>query len=80
MKLSAFFRFGHEAVSYTHLDVYKRQVPVLPIFQVMQKEGNISEHDMFNTFNMGVGMCVVIPSEQVDQAVEAVRALSLIHI
>ncbi len=54
--------------------INKTAVPVLPIFQVMQKEGNISEHDMFNTFNMGVGMCVVIPSEQVDQAVEAVRA------
>lgn len=54
--------------------INKTEVPVLPIFQVMQKEGNISEHDMFNTFNMGVGMCVVIPSEQVDQAVEAVRA------
>ena len=54
--------------------INKTAVPVLPIFQVMQKEGNISEHDMFNTFNMGVGMCVVIPSEQVDQAVEAGRA------
>ena len=34
----------------------KASVPVLPIFRLLQKTGGISEHDMFNTFNMGVGM------------------------
>ena len=53
--------------------INKAAVPVLPVFQVMQKEGNISEHDMFNTFNMGVGMCAVVPAEQADEAIEAVR-------
>ena len=43
-------------------------VPVLPIFNVIQKEGNISEHDMFNTFNMGVGMVIAIEKNQVDTA------------
>ena len=52
----------------------KAAVPVLPIFQVMQKMGNIPEHDMFNTFNMGVGMCVVVPKEQTDKALQAVKA------
>lgn len=52
----------------------KAAVPVLPIFRVMQKIGNIPEHDMFNTFNMGVGMCVVVPKEQTDKALQAVKA------
>ena len=33
----------------------------------MQKTGNISEHDMFNTFNMGVGMVLTVPAEQADK-------------
>lgn len=35
-------------------------VDVLPIFQLIQEVGNIPERDMFNTFNMGIGMCVVV--------------------
>ena len=54
--------------------IEKAAVPVLPIFQVMQKMGNIPEHDMFNTFNMGVGMCVVVPKEETDKALLAVKA------
>lgn len=46
--------------------INKSAVPVLPIFNVIQKEGNISEHDMFNTFNMGVGMVIAIDKNQVD--------------
>lgn len=41
-----------------------------PIFALLQKEGNISEHDMFNTFNMGVGMAVVVDMADADRAVE----------
>lgn len=48
--------------------INKSAVPVLPIFNVIQKEGNISEHDMFNTFNMGVGMVIAIDKNQVDTA------------
>lgn len=48
--------------------INKSAVPVLPIFNVIQKEGNISEHDMFNTFNMGVGMVIAIVKNQVDTA------------
>lgn len=48
--------------------INKSAVPVLPIFNVIQKEGNVSEHDMFNTFNMGVGMVIAIDKNQVDTA------------
>ncbi|MEG2137092.1 MAG: phosphoribosylformylglycinamidine cyclo-ligase [Oscillospiraceae bacterium] len=44
--------------------------PVLPIFDVIAKAGNIPERDMYNTFNMGVGMVIAIPKEQVGDAME----------
>lgn len=48
-------------------------VPVLPIFKVMQREGNISEHDMFNTFNMGIGMIAAVDSSQVGKALKVLQ-------
>ena len=45
-------------------------VRVLPIFDLIAKTGNIPERDMFNTFNMGVGMSVVVPAQQVESALE----------
>ena len=45
-------------------------VRVLPIFDLIAKTGNIPERDMFNTFNMGVGMSVVVPADQVESALE----------
>ena len=45
-------------------------VRVLPIFDVIAKTGNIPERDMFNTYNMGVGMSVVVKAEDVDKALE----------
>ncbi|MEE0265849.1 MAG: phosphoribosylformylglycinamidine cyclo-ligase, partial [Acutalibacteraceae bacterium] len=48
--------------------ITKSAVPVLPIFNIIQREGNISEHDMYNTFNMGVGMIIAINKEDVDTA------------
>lgn len=42
---------------------------VPPIFELIARKGGISERDMFNTFNMGVGMCVVVPARQADRAV-----------
>ena len=38
---------------------------------MLQEQGNISEHDMFNTFNMGVGMTVVVSKEDADRAIAA---------
>ena len=42
-----------------------------PIFSMLRRMGNISEHDMFNTYNMGVGMTVIVPKEDADRAVAA---------
>lgn len=47
---------------------------VLPIFDLIQSEGGISEHDMYNTFNMGVGMAVVVDKADADKAVEILKA------
>lgn len=54
--------------------VQKSAVKILPIFDLIAKRGNISERDMFNTFNMGVGMCVVVAKEDSDRALEILRA------
>ncbi len=48
--------------------IQRANVRVLPIFDLIAKEGNISEHDMFNTFNMGVGMSIVVAPEDADKA------------
>ncbi len=49
-------------------------VKVLPIFDLLQKTGGISRHDMYNTFNMGVGMSIVVAKEDADRALEILRA------
>ncbi|MBO2945681.1 phosphoribosylformylglycinamidine cyclo-ligase [Paenibacillus sp. F411] len=48
--------------------------PILPIFQLMQEQGGISNKDMFTTFNMGIGMVIVVSSAQAEQAVELLKA------
>ena len=48
-------------------------VRVLPIFDLIQKRGDISERDMFNTFNMGVGMSLVVAPEDADRALAILR-------
>ena len=52
----------------------KSAVKVLPIFDLIAKTGNIPERDMFNTYNMGVGMSVVVPAGEADAALEILRA------
>ena len=54
--------------------ITKSAIPVLPIFTLMQRVGGISEHDMFNTFNMGVGMVVAVAKEEADKALEILKA------
>lgn len=51
----------------------KSAVRILPIFKLLAKTGNISERDMFNTFNMGVGMSVVVAKEDADKALEILK-------
>ena len=53
--------------------IRKSDVRVLPIFDLIAKTGGISEHDMFNTFNMGVGMTVIVSKEDADRAVSVLR-------
>lgn len=50
--------------------IEKAAVKVLPIFNVLQKTGNIPERDMFNTYNMGVGMSVVVSKNDADKALQ----------
>ena len=45
--------------------------PRLPIFQLIMDKGNIPERDMYNTFNMGIGMIMAVPAEQADAAMAA---------
>ena len=53
--------------------IEKKNVPVLPIFSLLQKVGNIPEHDMFNTFNMGTGLCVAVAPDKADEAVRVLN-------
>ena len=46
---------------------------VLPIFRLIAEKGGVSEHDMFNTYNMGVGMSVVVPAAEADKALRILR-------
>ena len=50
--------------------IQKDSFPTLPIFDLIQKTGNIPEHDMYNTFNMGIGMAVVVPAAEKEKALE----------
>ena len=54
--------------------IKKSDVKVLPIFDLIAKEGNVPERDMYNTYNMGVGMSVVVAAEDADKALEILRA------
>ena len=54
--------------------IRKSAVRILPIFRMIQEVGAISEHDMFNTFNMGVGMSIVVSPEDTGRAIDILRA------
>ncbi|MBR5742229.1 MAG: phosphoribosylformylglycinamidine cyclo-ligase [Clostridia bacterium] len=53
--------------------IEKKAVRVPPIFALIAKAGGISERDMFNTFNMGVGMSVTVPADQADEALRILK-------
>ncbi len=55
-------------------DIERKAVEVLPIFDVIAKTGNIPERDMFNTFNMGVGMVLAVSKADADRTVEILKA------
>ena len=53
--------------------IRKEDVRVLPIFKLLQEKGNIPERDMFNTFNMGVGMSIVVPAGEAEKAIRILQ-------
>ena len=53
--------------------INKSSLRILPIFDLIQKTGSIDEHDMFNTYNMGIGMSIVIDAENADLAIKILR-------
>ena len=54
--------------------IAKADVRTPALFEVMQREGGITEHDMFNTFNMGVGMVLTVAAEDADKTIEILQA------
>ena len=54
--------------------IRKSDVRVLPIFKLLQETGGIPERDMYNTFNMGVGMSLVVPAAQAEKALAVLTA------
>ena len=54
--------------------ISREKVRILPIFDMIRERGNVPEHDMFNTFNMGVGMSIVVARGQEDQALSVLRS------
>ena len=53
--------------------IEKESVRILPIFKLIQNAGNISERDMFNTFNMGVGMSIIVPDDEKELALKILQ-------
>ena len=51
----------------------RKAVRVLPVFALIAQEGGVSERDMFNTFNMGVGMSLVVPADRREEALAILR-------
>ena len=57
-----------------HAEIEKDSYPVLPIFSLMKKIGDIPDRDMYNTFNMGIGMIIAVSPENAEKAVEVLKS------
>lgn len=57
-----------------HAVIEKNSYPIPPIFPLMAREGNVDEHVMYNTYNMGLGMVLAVAPSDADAAMEAIRA------
>ena len=53
--------------------ISRQSIVIPPVFKLLQKEGNIDERDMFNTYNMGVGMSIVVSQETADACIRALK-------
>ncbi|KZE73879.1 phosphoribosylaminoimidazole synthetase [Paenibacillus jamilae] len=58
---------------HVNVDIQYGAWPILPIFQLMQEKGEISNKDMFTTFNMGIGMVIVVGAEHAQTALEVLK-------
>ncbi|XID90505.1 phosphoribosylformylglycinamidine cyclo-ligase [Paenibacillaceae bacterium WGS1546] len=58
-----------------NVDIARGSWPVLPIFGLLQQAGGISDRDMYTTFNMGIGMVLVVPAEQAEQALQIAKGM-----
>lgn len=58
----------------TAVEIKKESWPTLPVFELMQRIGNVTEREMYRTFNMGVGMVIVCSPEHQDEIQNALRA------
>lgn len=52
------------------VQIFPNAIPKQPIFDLIQKRGTISDHDMYNTFNMGLGMVLAVPADQAERTLE----------
>ena len=57
-----------------HAVIEKNSYPIPPIFTLMAREGNVEEHMMYNTYNMGLGMVLAVDPADVDKTMEAIKA------
>ena len=57
--------------------IHKGSWDVLPIFNLIQEKGNIAEHDMFNTYNMGVGMAVIVDGKDADKTIALMKEFGI---
>lgn len=55
-------------------EIEKNKIKILPIFKYIQKIGNVEERDMFNTFNMGVGMCIIVSKKDAEKTIEILNS------
>jgi phosphoribosylformylglycinamidine cyclo-ligase len=58
----------------TGVVIQKSAIEIPPVFQVIKALGNIPERDMFNTFNMGIGMCIITAPENTDEALRILNS------
>lgn len=57
--------------------IHKGSWDVLPIFNLIQEKGNIPEHDMFNTYNMGIGMAVIVAKEDAEKTISIMNEFGI---
>jgi phosphoribosylformylglycinamidine cyclo-ligase len=58
-----------------NVDIEYGSWPILPVFELMQNKGGITNRDMFTTFNMGIGLVVVVPADQANEALRIAAEL-----